>query len=506
MRIEGLTAGTLAQHCPDTSHIKELVLSGEINGADVTFLRSICGCEGSKDCLHAPVLETLDLSGVRMVPGGFAEDVRAVTERDEIGSYMFSKAQTLKVVLLPKGLRRIGGKAFFGARQLEEVRAADQLAEIGEMAFMNCVSLESVSLGSSPLQIGRFAFGSCRRLTRISLRTDVPPEADPTAFSGLSAPDCQVLVSAGALDTYRGDPVWQAFGLEAKDKPAAPKAPEIDDVRKKELASLVSGVEQYSVKKEKLPDVWVETISVQDRYSIQNGGAVALQLSCVTRFLEGVPVRVEARLFHRDGRPLKDMNKEFCLSGGQVGVWTELNPKFVHSRFSQIVLALPYTEFHLGGEPEELEWRVSFFAQGKQIGEEKCYPYSWTGLSCIRVSSFHLESGMGSAGSYVDGVISFKANNCAGKNGRCVLFLFYEDGKPVQDRNGSYCTIDGQVCSSAVFSPKYASSQFSDFRMRLPLSEFHLDGVRTRLKLLVQVFMEDVPLATTDPVVIKWNL
>ena len=144
MRLENLTAGTLAQRCPDTSQVKDLVLSGEINGADVTFLRSICGCEGSKDCLHPPVLESLDLSGVRIVPGGFAEDARAVTESDEIGGYMFSKAQTLKTIVLPKGLRRVDGKAFFGARQLVEVRAADQLAEIGDMAFMNCVSLESL--------------------------------------------------------------------------------------------------------------------------------------------------------------------------------------------------------------------------------------------------------------------------------------------------------------------------------------------------------------------------
>ncbi|MBQ6763316.1 MAG: leucine-rich repeat domain-containing protein [Bacteroidales bacterium] len=530
MRLERLTAGTLAQQLPDTSNVKELALSGEINGADVTLLRSMCGCEGSKDCLHAPVLERLDLSGVRIVPGGFAEDARAVTERDEIGGYMFSKAQTLKAIVLPKGLRRVDGKAFFGARQLEEVRAADQLAEIGEMAFMNCVSLESVSLGASPLQIGRFAFGSCRRLKRISLRAETPPEVDPTAFSGLSAPDCQVLVTVGSLPAYREDSAWQAFNLVTKDKPVSakpaaekpvaekpvapaepevpvtPKTPEIADIRKKELAALVSSVEQHSIKKETRPDAWVETISVQDRYSIQNGGSVALLFSCVTKFLEGIPVRVEARLYHSDGSPLKDMNNDCCLSGGQVGVWTELNPKFVQSRFSQIVLTLPYTEFHLGGHPEKLEWRISFFAKGKQVGEEKSYPYSWTGPSCIRISSFHLESGLGSAGAYLDGLVSFKANNCAGKNGRCVLFLFHENGKPVQDRNGSYCTIDGQVCSSAVFSPKYASSQFSDFRMRLPLSEFHLDGVKTRLKLLVQIFVEDVPLATTDPVIIKWNL
>lgn len=516
MRLERLTAGTLAQQLPDTSNVKELALSGEINGADVTLLRSMCGCEGCKACPHPPVLERLDLSGVRIVPGGFAEDARAVTERDEIGGYMFSKAQTLKTIVLPKGLRRVDGKAFFGARQLVEVRAADQLAEIGDMAFMNCVSMESLSLGASSLRIGRFAFGGCRRLKRISLRAETPPEVDPTAFSGLSAPDCQVLVSVGSLPVYREDSEWRAFDLVTKDKvvsaepvvkkPVAPKAPETDYVRKEVLASLVSSLEQHSKKKERQPDVWVETLSVQDRYSIQNGGSVALLLSCVTRFLEGIPVRVEARLYHSDGSPLKDMNNDYGLSGGQVGVWTELTPKFTQSRFSQIVLALPYTEFHLGGNPEMLEWRISFFAQGKQVGEEKRHPYPWTGPSCIRISSFRLESGLGSAGSYLDGIVSFKANNCAEKNGRCVLFLFHENGKPVQDRNGSYCTIDGQVCSSATFSPKYASSQFSDFRMRLPLSEFHLDGVKTRLKLLVQIFVEDVPLATTDPIVIKWNL
>lgn len=482
MRLEQLTAGTLAQQLPDTSNVKELILSGEINGEDVSLLRSMCGCEGSKACPHPPVLERLDLSGVRIVAGGFAEDVRAVTERDEIGSYMFSKAQSLKVILLPRGLRKIGGKAFFGARQLEEVISGDLLSEIGEMAFMNCVSLESLSLGSAPLRIDRFAFGSCRRLNRISLRAEIPPEVDPTAFP-----------SGVVLSCSEG-----AHASENKE----PEVSEEESRRKTELTAIVSGLEQHTREKENQPDVWVETMTVQDRYSIQNGGSAALVLSCVTKRLKDVPVRVEARLFRSDGSPLKDTNKEFCLSGDQVGVETVLNPKFDKSQFSRIVLPLPYTEFHLGGVPEMLEWRVSFFADGQPVGKESRCPYSWSGPSCVRVTSFRLQGGAG----YLDGIISFKANNCAGKNGKCVLFLFHENGNPVKDKNGAFCTTDGQVCSSAAFSPKYASAQFSDFRMRLPLSEFHLDGVKTRLKLLVQVFVENVPLAMTDPIVIKWNL
>lgn len=531
MQLEILIAGTLSERLPDPSWVKELTLSGEINGSDVTLLRSLCGCEGSKACVHMPILEVLDLSDVRIVPGGFAEDARAVTGVDEIGNYMFSQSRTLKAVLLPRRLVRIGSRAFFGCRELLEVRAGDCLSEIGEMAFMNCASLESLVLGTSPLRVGRFAFGNCRRLALITVMAAVPPVADSTSFSL----GCRVLVPDDSLGAYKADAYWGKFELVTektlatepeiesvqeqipKPKVEEPRVreeleeqdddtiPATEPLRNQELASMVAAIKETALKKETMPDAWVETMVVQDRFSSTNGESAALLVSGTISNLKDVPVRVEARLFREDGRPLADTNQEYCLADGQVGMETTLYPKFDRSQFSRIVFSLPYTEFHLGGKQETLEWQIIFFADGKQIGEIKRCSYTWTGISCARITAFRLESGSGASGAYVDGVISFKLNNCAGKAGNCVLFLFYEDGKPVKDRNGSFCSVDGQVCSSTAFSSKYASALFSDFRLRLPLSEFHLDGVKAKLKLLVQVFVENRALATSVPIIINWN-
>ena len=521
MRLEHLIAGTLSDRLPDASGVKELAISGEINGSDVTLLRSLCGCEGSKPCGHAPVLQVLDLSGARIVSGGFAEDARAVTGADEVGNYMFSQSRTLTAIVLPDGLIRIGSRAFFGCRELQEVRAGDSLSEIGEMAFMNCSSLASLTLGAHPMRIGRFAFGSCRQLTRITVTAPIPPMADPMAF----CPGCRAQVPDDALDAYKADAVWGKFELvtektlagepesepepesevEEPEKQVEEPVPETDTQRNLELAKVIAAVEEAAQKMETKPDAWVETMVVQDRFSSTNGECAALLVSGTFCNLKDVPVRVEARLFHEDGSPLADTNQEYALPDGQVGVETTIYPKFDRSQFSRIVLRLPYTEFHLGGRPETLEWQVAFFAGGKQVGEIKHSSYQWAGISCARITSFRLESGNGPSGSYLDGVVSFKLNNSAGKSGNCVLFLFYEDGKPVKDRNGSFCSIDGQVCSSAMFSTKYASALFSDFRLRLPLSEFHLDGVKAKLKLIVQVFVDNRALATSVPIIINWN-
>lgn len=530
MRLENLVAGTLAERIPDASRVKDLVISGEINGSDMTLLRSLCGCEGSKACPHPPVLEHLSLEEARIVPGGFAEDARAVTGSDEIGNYMFSRSETLRIIILPQTLQRICGRAFFGCRVLEDVRVGDRLREIGEMAFMNCSSLESLTLGTSPLRIERFAFGNCRRLSRITVRATVPPEVDPTAFTCPSGAGCRVMVSDSALNDYREDTAWRTFDLVTENSPEPEPVlepipdptleepgfdgPEVEEEvfsedrseLDQELSLLVAAVEKAAQEKENRPDAWIETMTVRDKYSNVNGESAALLVSCIITRLKGKPVRVEARLYHQDGQPLVDTNNDFCLSGGQVGVETTILPAYDRSQFSKIALSIPYTEFHLGGKPETLEWRISFFAEGEQIGEQSRCPYVWSGSPCVRISSFRLESGtMASVGAYVDGIISFKANNCAGQQGNCVLFLFYEDGRPVKDRNGSYCSIDGQVCASAAFSPKYPSALFSDFRMRLPLNEFHLDGVKAKLKLLVQVFVGETPVAATAPIVINWN-
>ena len=116
--------------------ITKLVLFGELNGTDIRFIREMAGIseyywgnpgEGS--------LEYLDLSNAKIVSGGrdYGEAQYIYndngdwssrweyTEDDVIGNGMFRKSNSLKTIILPQNIKKIGSYAFDESPKLEEV-------------------------------------------------------------------------------------------------------------------------------------------------------------------------------------------------------------------------------------------------------------------------------------------------------------------------------------------------------------------------------------------------
>ena len=131
-------AGNLPNLIPESQKdsIKKLVLFGELNGTDIRFIREMAGIseyywgnpgEGS--------LEYLDLSNAKIVSGGrdYGEAQYIYndngdwssrweyTEDDVIGNGMFRKSNSLKTIILPQNIKKIGSYAFDESPKLEEV-------------------------------------------------------------------------------------------------------------------------------------------------------------------------------------------------------------------------------------------------------------------------------------------------------------------------------------------------------------------------------------------------
>ena len=533
MQIEQNIAGALSLRISDSSQIRELIISGELNGKDIALLRSLCGCERSNPCSHPPVLEKLDLSEARIIAGGFVDESRAIADTDIIGEYMFAKSSSLKICLLPETLVRIASRAFFGSRELKYVRTGRALTDIGEMAFMNCSSLEELELTSdTSLRIGRFSFGSCRKLATITLSSSILPELDPTAFSCPTGLGCKVIVPESSLDNFRADSIWRSFELSpengaiASQPEPAPKSAnnqeqtgyqweEETDIQTEEdillrnqtLSAIITSIEKKAREREAQPKIRIDNAVFKDHFSNRNGETVALVLSGSFINLKNVNILAEARLYHAEtGKELQDTNNEYSLPSNQVGVVSKIVPLYDNSTINNITFPIPYTELHLGSKSEMLIWKVSFFVKGKCFGGPLEYQYLWSGIPCARVSAFNLDSGVSAGCQYIDGILSFKVNNALGKKGRCILYFSYHDGRPVKDTNGSYCTFDGQVSSGEDFTPKFTSSNYADFRIRIPTSELHLDGISARLKAHAEIFLDNVNIAITESIPINWNL
>lgn len=198
-------AGTLEQQLGnDYENIKELILTGELNGTDFKFL-------------HEKMynIEGLDLSEARIVSGGdsyyFYGNEELYTETDKVTYYLlcgFTKAKNIK---LPASITSIGTGALSGCQELTSIDIPQGVTSIGDFAFSGCYNLSSVNIPETVTKIGRWAFSSCIHLAKIKL-----PESVTKLSYGLFqlCSDLKDITYSSKLDSIESDVFSGCTSLE----------------------------------------------------------------------------------------------------------------------------------------------------------------------------------------------------------------------------------------------------------------------------------------------------
>ncbi len=104
-----------------------------------------------------------------------------------IGDFTFSDCSSLSEVVFHNNLVSIGQQAFVGCKSIMELNLPEGLSEIGEFAFQDCKSLQSVYLPNSLKVIHPKAFNRCVSLQSVTIQDGLP------VIGGFS--DCSALVS-----------------------------------------------------------------------------------------------------------------------------------------------------------------------------------------------------------------------------------------------------------------------------------------------------------------------
>ena len=97
------------------------------------------------------------------------EVLRVVAVGDEFLSSLGASHDTIKEIILPETLERIGSHAFVPCRALRTVNIPVGVKTIGEYAFVGCESLESIELPDSLEYLGEGTFSGCTKLKWIDL-------------------------------------------------------------------------------------------------------------------------------------------------------------------------------------------------------------------------------------------------------------------------------------------------------------------------------------------------
>lgn len=95
---------------------------------------------------------------------------------------------------------------------------------------------------------------------------------------------------------------------------------------------------------------------------------------------------------------------------------------------------------------------------------------------------------------YEDGVkgmrihVKFDVEGMKGRNGRVIAYFRYKNGKALEDKNNSYKTTSGKVCTFRNFSPSYDNSTYNDFTLFMPYDELHLGYGKTDVQFKVSIY------------------
>lgn len=139
------TAGTLKNKIdPEIKDsVVSLVLSGELNGSDILFIREMAGSDKNGKPTGGN-LSDLNLSKATIREGGLFYYLYYSTIENKIGNYMFYKCPKLRSVILPETAVFMGFYAFSECKSLESVYISKSIMGIGTQAFYKCPDFKAI--------------------------------------------------------------------------------------------------------------------------------------------------------------------------------------------------------------------------------------------------------------------------------------------------------------------------------------------------------------------------
>lgn len=152
--------------------IKNLCLSGYLNGTDINFLREMAGSDSYGKATPG-VLETLDISKCTIVSGGRSYYNSYRTSDYKVSDYMFYNCKVLTNLILPDNSNTIDDCAFSDCERLSVIAIPNDVVSFGQQAFSGCISLLRIPMPNQLTSIGAMAFSGCNGITEISIPASV---------------------------------------------------------------------------------------------------------------------------------------------------------------------------------------------------------------------------------------------------------------------------------------------------------------------------------------------
>ncbi len=204
------------------------------------------------------------------------------------------------------------------------------------------------------------------------------------------------------------------------------------------------------------------------------------------------------------GKPLKDKNKRYFTTAGDVLVYENLKPGFNPAVYKDYPLFMPYSELDLPDGNYDLKMDVDlFYTDGQMISHLTLYEFTYKqGDTKPSVPSVKFDR------TWVDYDVTenrqfgmmihtkFSVSNLKGVDSRVVIYF----DRLTNQRAKTYTRLkssdnrfqrDGNVAAEIALKPGFATTDYSDLKIFIPYNELHLPNGEHSLKMDIDVIYED---------------
>ena len=229
------TAGTLeslveAANPEYLSQVKQLTVTGQLNGDDLAVLRNMVGGNDDEEsAVYIGALRELDMSEAHIVKGGAAYHseysfavsgyVDYYAKDDVVGAFLFNNCGRITSIKMPKDAKAIGKSAMSFCKNLTNIEMPTKNAlTIGEDAFGNCANLKQVVIPANVTTIDDLAFNYCSNLKSVICCSTTAPKAFyknewENVFTGTNETYLRIYVPDGSSESYKDQQAWNQFNI-----------------------------------------------------------------------------------------------------------------------------------------------------------------------------------------------------------------------------------------------------------------------------------------------------
>lgn len=242
--------------------------------------------------------------------------------------------------------------------------------------------------------------------------------------------------------------------------------------------------------------IWVD-------YDVMEGGQKGMRVHVKFTVYEMKNTDFLLAVYFQDenGNPLKDKNKKFYTTKGNVAVFKDLKPGYATTVYNDLQVFMPYDELDLGDGSYSLKMDVDLvYENGELIQHLTFYNFNYRqnyntptnkkpSGKVERVWIDHDVTEEGQFGMRIH--VKFTVTDMKGVDSYLAIYFERENGTRLSSSDNKFQSKAGDVAAYRSLKPGYDRTVYNDLTVFIPYSELHLGIGDHKLKMDIDLIYEN---------------